>query len=637
VIATAAAAVALLAGGGWLLFLRGRSEPIAASEPPTTTSADSPTSTFATGEEVVELRPVGVDCTSELNAFPCSALTDDDPDNAWNAEAGGVGTSITFYFSPPVQITEVILYNLEDTERFTRNARIKGIEVEIDDLPQSTIAELEDSNEPQRVPVRSLRTSILTITITSAYPGQVYDEREPFYELALQEIEFFGRVAPEVDGGDCVSADVPVTVPDLVAVPEREALEILSALGVCPDRVRVEREPSPSVLAGFIVRTDPRGGAGLPAGGALTLVISAEPVVGLPLSGEWFESSLPCCGSSGSVRDLLWDGEQFLALARHPGDASVWRSEDGLTWEEVAYLGDFTTLDGPGSLDHGEAGYLVGGSVGDQATVWYSSDGEDWTQVTLGSGGVGDVAVTAAGLVAVGTSHRLTDEDWQTGEFTGVGMVWTSADGLEWQVDDLELLTPLPVHSEFLSVHALGQRVVAVGSFMDTEDAAWPLDDQWLMAAREATGPWGMFAPVGMTASQFDTTAVVHRRLVALEGPGGLLWASPDGVTWESEGLGGLVAQGPGPFYPSALTGMGETVVVAGGAYYVPPGEPYETVDPVVWSCEPDGAWRWAEGAPALDSPGGIVYLAAASLDRVVLVLDHADDRLLIWVFRPAG
>ena len=87
------------------------------------------------------------------------------------------------------------------------------------------------------------------------------------------------------------------------------------------------------------------------------------------------------------MRDLLWDGEQFLALARHPGDASVWRSEDGLTWEEVAYLGDFTTLDGPGSLDHGEAGYLVGGSVGDQATVWYSSDGADWTQVTLGPGG----------------------------------------------------------------------------------------------------------------------------------------------------------------------------------------------------------------------------------------------------------
>jgi hypothetical protein len=81
-----------------------------------------------------------------------------------------------------------------------RNARIKGIEIVIDDLPQSTIAELEDSNEPQRVQVRSLRTSSVTITITSAYPGQTYEGREPFRELALQEIAFYGRVSPETTG-----------------------------------------------------------------------------------------------------------------------------------------------------------------------------------------------------------------------------------------------------------------------------------------------------------------------------------------------------------------------------------------------------------------------------------------------------
>jgi len=149
---------------------------------------------------IAKLQPIRGDCTSELPSFPCSALTDDDPDNSWNAEAGGVGTSITFLFSPPVQIAEVIFYNLEDTERFTRNARIKGIEIAIDDLPQSTIAELEDSNEPQRVQVRSLRTSSVTITITSAYPGQTYEGREPFRELALQEIAFYGRVSPETTG-----------------------------------------------------------------------------------------------------------------------------------------------------------------------------------------------------------------------------------------------------------------------------------------------------------------------------------------------------------------------------------------------------------------------------------------------------
>ena len=62
----------------------------------------------------------------------------------------------------------MFLINIDDDEGFTRNARIKGIEVVIDDLSQSTIVELDDTNsEPQRIQIRSLRTSSLTITISS--------------------------------------------------------------------------------------------------------------------------------------------------------------------------------------------------------------------------------------------------------------------------------------------------------------------------------------------------------------------------------------------------------------------------------------------------------------------------------------
>ena len=107
---------------------------------------------------------------------------------------------ITFLFSPPVQITEVIFYNLEDAERFARNARIKGVEITVDDLQQPTITTLEDTNQPQRVQVRSLHTSSVTITITSATPGSSYEGRAPFPELALKEVAFYGRVAPETSG-----------------------------------------------------------------------------------------------------------------------------------------------------------------------------------------------------------------------------------------------------------------------------------------------------------------------------------------------------------------------------------------------------------------------------------------------------
>lgn len=147
---------------------------------------------------IAELVPIRADCTLTLDGFPCSALIDDDLDNRWNATEGGIGAELTFFFSPPVQITEMFFMNVEDEERFARNARIKGVDIVIDDLAQATIRELDDTNtEPQRIQIRSLRTSSLTVTVTSAYPGTSFDGKEPFPELALQGVQFFGRTAPE--------------------------------------------------------------------------------------------------------------------------------------------------------------------------------------------------------------------------------------------------------------------------------------------------------------------------------------------------------------------------------------------------------------------------------------------------------
>jgi hypothetical protein len=199
---TTAGARALMVLAGVLLFVGlaavmvwafNRGDDTAAASSSTTTTTQVPL-------DIVQLRPIRIDCTSELADYSCSALIDDDPDNSWNAREGGVGAVITFLFSPPVQISELYVHNLEDQERFERNARIKGIEIVIDDLPQATIVELADSNEPQRVSLRSVRTSSLQLTITSAYPGQSFEGREPFRELAAQEILFYGRVSPDTSG-----------------------------------------------------------------------------------------------------------------------------------------------------------------------------------------------------------------------------------------------------------------------------------------------------------------------------------------------------------------------------------------------------------------------------------------------------
>jgi hypothetical protein len=162
--------------------------------------ASSTTTSTSIAVEIETLAPVRTTCTSELADYPCAALTDENPDNRWNATEGGVGAELTFLFSPPVQITELFIDNVQDEERFRRNARARGIEITTDDLNQAIIFELDDTNTPQKVQIGSLRTSSLTIKITSAYPGQTFEGREPFRELAMQQITFYGRVSPDAGG-----------------------------------------------------------------------------------------------------------------------------------------------------------------------------------------------------------------------------------------------------------------------------------------------------------------------------------------------------------------------------------------------------------------------------------------------------
>jgi len=167
----------------------GSDDPVAATS--------TTTGTTAVTAPIAALQPFRVECSSALTSFPCEALYDGDPSTSWNATEGGINATITFFFSPPVQITDLIIENVDDEGRFLRNQRIQGIEVELDDSVQKEVETLADSNdEPHRIQIRSLQTSSVTIRITSAYPGQSFDGQEPFPELAVQEITFYGRVSP---------------------------------------------------------------------------------------------------------------------------------------------------------------------------------------------------------------------------------------------------------------------------------------------------------------------------------------------------------------------------------------------------------------------------------------------------------
>lgn len=161
-----------------------------------TTDGQNGTSTTVSSTRapiVTALLPTSVETSSELPRFEAENLIDSDSENSWNDRGlRGRDATLTFSFAQPVQISELEIINLTDDVRFRRNYRIQGYSIKVDDLAIEITGRLDDTNQPQRVPIASLKTTELVISVTSTYPAESVDGQIPFDELAVQEIRFFG-------------------------------------------------------------------------------------------------------------------------------------------------------------------------------------------------------------------------------------------------------------------------------------------------------------------------------------------------------------------------------------------------------------------------------------------------------------
>lgn len=128
-------------------------------------------------------------------------------------------------------------------------------------------------------------------------------------------------------------------------------------------------------------------------------------------------------------------------------DAAVWTSADGIVWQRVEDAdGIFSGPADGSSADSGDFGMeavtvgeglivAVGSAHGD-AAVWVSSDGVSWERVPHDDAVLGgpsgqwmhDVVYTGERFVAVGTDLNQAE----TGEGIMRGSVWTSEDGYNW-------------------------------------------------------------------------------------------------------------------------------------------------------------------------------------------------------------
>lgn len=144
------------------------------------------------------ITPLTVTASSSLGEkWSPENLTDRDPTTAWNDDSlGGKDASITFTFISPVEIHWVNVAHYQDDELFFRNFRVRGFLITADDLPDQPLpGELEDVPGEQRVSFQSVRTTRVTIEVVSTWPAQAFNGEVPYLELAIQEIEFWGRDA----------------------------------------------------------------------------------------------------------------------------------------------------------------------------------------------------------------------------------------------------------------------------------------------------------------------------------------------------------------------------------------------------------------------------------------------------------
>jgi hypothetical protein len=349
------------------------------------------------------------------------------------------------------------------------------------------------------------------------------------------------------------------------------------------------------------------------------------------------------------------------------GRAGAGDESDGAVWLQDGDGWRGSTPDEMGGEDEqwafdvaaGPQGMLVAGGEGVWGDVrprlWFSPDGDSWTSVDGGAGGVFDAtgeetvrAVTAAGdgFVAVGTRTLDNEQD---------GLVWYSPDGTEWE--QVEAPTLAGSHrQDVLAVVGLDNGTVVAGGLSDTDGSGRGDPVIW---RSEDGRTWGeQIGPLKMTDDRSDAYDLAVRSLsVSAAGTvvasGGNFWrprvwrsndggagwdelADPvhgdlfqDGVTlrdaaahdgmylavganpsvmmlsgerWEDVTSDAFPSGGAKPFVTSVADGP-DVSIAAGGHLTVGRGETRESRAAQVWRRDED---RWATVDSELLSAGGV-------------------------------
>ena len=229
----------------------------------------------------------------------------------------------------------------------------------------------------------------------------------------------------------------------------------------------------------------------------------------------------------GFMSDVANGGRGLVAVGvdcAQDCSGAVWVSVDGVTWERTetdqAVFADAVltsvTDGGPGLAAVGLKETPGGGS---EASIWVSEDGLTWSQVPAIDEFAGvsraplGVAASGSRLVAVGSGM---DEQ---GIF---GRIWISDNGVDWT-----LALEMP-DVELIDITAGGPGFLALGSAVNQDDyavlAVWASEDgtSWTQVLQDDE----------VSAGQTGTVEPSLAGAIVLGGMPTSAWVSPDGLTW---------------------------------------------------------------------------------------------------------
>lgn len=257
--------------------------------------------------------------------------------------------------------------------------------------------------------------------------------------------------------------------------------------------------------------------------------------------------------ADGLVRRVTAEAGRYFALGGERGDATIWSSDDGITW-------DATILPFPATWEREgpvfvSAAHLVTvgdrmlaiGSVGAMdnlnVVVWESSDGASWTEVDTGSFMVDaynaqDATAGPAGVVVI--SHAYG---------TGTGSAWRSEDAGRTWTEHAPEAGPSAASAVVGTASMYLMAGVVYDDQFNSSPRIWSSPDGaiWTPAALEGSDGAGSVDQITVNGDgQWVATGSLDGRLVA--------WRSDDGATWTLAFDFG--AQPEGGYYPALLAGL---------------------------------------------------------------------------------